>query len=217
VGCSLWSAGDHDEQLGEGYQPGKRLPRWRRLKTPQFPVSAGTIVADNGFRPDPDGFSFENYGNEGQKGLDAAEFERLYGPGVCISGQGSLRADPARPLPKNVEFDVRVDGSHLNVRDRETLSLVGPTYDATVEILIMAPHQEAHVALSPKGNAIGYLPSERTVSPAITLGAESKTAAYNATVAALGAPKGSAPTFVKEPKQQLMWFGDDTQRRRTTG
>lgn len=73
------------------------------------------------------------------------------------------------------------------------------------------------MALSPKGNAITYLPSEKTDSPAISLGAESQSAAYNITVAALDAPKGSALTFVKEPKQQLMWFGDDTQQKRTYG
>jgi hypothetical protein len=136
--------------------------------------------------------------------------------GVQLKG-GKLWKDSPTPVvevPKNVEFDVRIDGRHLGVRDRETLSLVGPTYDATVENLIMAPHQEAQVGLSPKGDAITYLPSAKTVSPAITLGAESKTAAYNVTVAALGAPKGSSLTFVKEPKQQLMWFGDTTRRKR---
>jgi hypothetical protein len=122
---------------------------------------------------------------------------------------------PVVEVPKNVEFIVKVDGKHLNVRDRETLSLVGPTYDATVENLIMAPGQEARVALSPKGNAIAYLPSEKTVSPAISLGAESKTAAYNVSVASLGVPKGASLTFVKEPKNQIMWFGDDTKEKRT--
>ncbi len=131
---------------------------------------------------------------------------------------GTLWKDSPTPVvevPKDVEFAVRIDGKHLGVRDRETLSLVGPTYDATVENLIMAPHQEARVGLSPKGDAIAYLPSAKTVSPAITLGAESKTAAYNVTVAALGAPRGSSLTFVKEPKQQLMWFGDTTKEKRT--
>ncbi|HTT94229.1 MAG TPA: hypothetical protein VMF55_06120 [Solirubrobacterales bacterium] len=140
--------------------------------------------------------------------------------GVRLRSNGTLWKDSPAPViqvPKNVEFAVNVDGRHLGVRDRETLSLVGPTYDATVENLIMAPHQEANVALSPKGNAITYLPSEKTESPAISLGAESKSAAYNITVAALGAPKGAALTFVKEPKQQLMWFGDDTQQKRTYG
>ncbi len=132
--------------------------------------------------------------------------------------RGKLWADSPAPVidvPKNVEFGIRVNGRHLKVRDRETLSLVGPTYDATVENLIMAPHQEARVGLSPKGNAITYLPSRKTVSPAIGLGAESKSSAYNVTVAALGAPKGSSLTFVKEPKRQLMWFGDATRQRRT--
>lgn len=131
---------------------------------------------------------------------------------------GKLWKDSPTPVvevPKNVEFDVRIDGRHLGVRDRETLSLVGPTYDATVENLIMAPGQEAQVGLSPKGNAITYLPSAKTVSPAITLGAESKSAAYSVTVAALDASKGSSLTFVKEPKQQLMWFGDTTKQKRT--
>jgi hypothetical protein len=50
-------------------------------------ASAGAIVADNGFRADPNGFSFANYGDEeGYADLNAAEFERLYGPGVCLAG-----------------------------------------------------------------------------------------------------------------------------------
>jgi hypothetical protein len=140
--------------------------------------------------------------------------------GIRLRTDGTLWKDSPSPViqvPKDVEFDVNIDGKHLGVRDRETLSLVGPTYDATVENLIMAPHQEANVALSPKGNAITYLPSEKTDSPAISLGAESQSAAYNITVAALDAPKGSTLTFVKEPKQQLMWFGDDTTQKRTYG
>jgi hypothetical protein len=140
--------------------------------------------------------------------------------GIRLRPNGTLWKDSPAPViqvPKDVEFDVNIDGRHLGVRDRETLSLVGPTYDATVENVIMAPHQEANVALSPKGNAITYLPSAKTQSPAISLGAESKTAAYRITVAGLDAPKGSALTFVKEPKQQLMWFGDDTKQKRTYG
>jgi hypothetical protein len=132
-------------------------------------------------------------------------------------GGTALFADSPAPLirvPKAVEFDVDIAGRRLRESDHETLSLVGPTYDATVENLVMGPRQSAHVDLSPKRNAISYRPSARSGSPEIALGAESRSNAYRVTLAALGAPKGSRLTFVKEPKQQLMWFGDNTDQRR---
>ena len=67
----------------------------------------GTIVADSGFRPFPNGFSFVNYGNDltsnqkyfGQPkplgaggkaavalGLDTASMRRVFGDGVCVGG-----------------------------------------------------------------------------------------------------------------------------------
>lgn len=70
----------------------------------------GTIVADTGFRPFPNGFGFVNYGtNQGENqilfgqpsalgsgaapaaslGLDAASMRRVFGEGVCISGAGT--------------------------------------------------------------------------------------------------------------------------------
>ncbi len=50
-------------------------------------ASANTTVADNGFRPNPDGFSFENYGGgTGAEDLTAAEMQKLFGSHVCASG-----------------------------------------------------------------------------------------------------------------------------------
>jgi hypothetical protein len=44
----------------------------------------GGILADNGFRPDSNGFSFGNNGNDpGIKNLGAAEMRQLFGDGVC--------------------------------------------------------------------------------------------------------------------------------------
>ena len=52
-------------------------------------VPTGDIVADSGFRPDADGFSFANYGNDGgPQNMLPGNVERLFGTQVCISGSG---------------------------------------------------------------------------------------------------------------------------------
>lgn len=51
---------------------------------------AGRIVADSGFRPQVNGFSFENYGNDaGPVNLTPANVEDLFGPQVCATGEGA--------------------------------------------------------------------------------------------------------------------------------
>ncbi len=56
--------------------------------------SQGTVVADSGFRPDTNGYSFENYGNEGGvTNLTPAAMQAIYGPAVCandVSGNCTL-------------------------------------------------------------------------------------------------------------------------------
>ena len=47
--------------------------------------TTGTVVADTGFRPKVDGFSFRNY--DGGNNLTAAALRRLFGPEVCAGGQ----------------------------------------------------------------------------------------------------------------------------------
>jgi len=57
----------------------------------------GTILADNGFRPNPNGFGFQNYGDnlsvDGSGGkptnLTPAELQDIFGTQVCASGSGS--------------------------------------------------------------------------------------------------------------------------------
>src|SRR5581483_3355453 len=49
----------------------------------------GQLIADNGFRPDKNGFPFENYGNDGNpKNLGPPEMQALFGDQVCSSGSG---------------------------------------------------------------------------------------------------------------------------------
>jgi hypothetical protein len=50
-------------------------------------VPEGDIVADSGFRPDSDGFLFENYGNDvGPENLTPANVQDLFGDQVCLAG-----------------------------------------------------------------------------------------------------------------------------------
>src|SRR5205085_6336367 len=53
-------------------------------QSPSDAPSSGTYVADLGFRPSSDGFSFENYGDEIQvTNLTADDLRRLFGDEVC--------------------------------------------------------------------------------------------------------------------------------------
>jgi hypothetical protein len=57
----------------------------------------GEILVDSGFRPQANGFGFENYGNDvGPVNLRPQEIEQLFGRQVCLSGTGaSCRLIPA--------------------------------------------------------------------------------------------------------------------------
>jgi len=52
----------------------------------------GPLVADSGFRPQPNGYSFENYGDDpGTVSLSAAEMVKLFGREVCENATGRCR------------------------------------------------------------------------------------------------------------------------------
>jgi len=65
-----------------------KTPRKRVTRTPTAVASApdgDEIEADSGFRPDPNGFSFENYGNEdGITNLTPADVHRMFGDDACV-------------------------------------------------------------------------------------------------------------------------------------
>ncbi len=63
------------------------------LVTATLPTT-GTVVADTGFRPKVDGFSFHNY--DGGSNLTTAAILRLFGPAVCAGGKDApCRLTPA--------------------------------------------------------------------------------------------------------------------------
>jgi hypothetical protein len=63
-----------------------------------FVFQGGTVVADSGFRPQANGYSFENYTNDGRPvNLTAAEMRLIFGPGVCAEGSAGGRCTLTAP------------------------------------------------------------------------------------------------------------------------
>ena len=70
-------------------------------------------AADSGFRPETDGFSFENYGNESvDYNLTAAELQRMFGDQVCayLDGGECTLTPPAKQWM--TETNNYMDGGH---------------------------------------------------------------------------------------------------------
>lgn len=87
------------------------------------PVSPGVLSADSGFRPETDGFSFENYGNEaGYANLMAEDLVRLFGEEVVASRAGGtlVLAPPASQWMEEINQQMK-DG---HCEGMATLSLL---------------------------------------------------------------------------------------------
>ena len=63
------------------------LPRQKRqsASAPVAGSDASGMVADSGFRPEVNGFQFENYGKSDAQNLTPAEMQRIFGDVVCAS------------------------------------------------------------------------------------------------------------------------------------
>ncbi len=123
--------------------------------------------------------------------------------------------EPVYRIPRGTRFRLRIEGRELRQPVRQVLSVVGPTYDATIEDIEMGPRQTAEVLLAPRARLLRYRSTARTETPVVALGAEAKKAAYKISVEGLRAPRGSSITFVKRPAEQLLWIGDETTERRS--
>ncbi len=78
----------------------------------QSTLSDPNIIFDAGFRPEPDGFSFRNYGSRFPEGnLSIAEVNELFGDAVCASGAGpSCLPVPAAQMWIDTMNDYMNDG-----------------------------------------------------------------------------------------------------------
>jgi hypothetical protein len=83
-----------------------------QLHAPVAISQAKPAIADLGFRPEANGFSFENYGNEGGiKNLTSADMQRMFGNQVCATeGEDCILTPPAEQWME--QTNKGMDGGH---------------------------------------------------------------------------------------------------------
>jgi hypothetical protein len=101
-----------DDEEEDTYNPDPSSEEWKMpAESEQSADAHGTARADIGFRPNPNGFSFENYG-EDTENLTATELRRMFGDQVCSSirnGKCTL-TPPAKQWMKEMNNDM--SGGH---------------------------------------------------------------------------------------------------------
>ncbi len=78
------ASSDFAENAGQAYPSAITSSSDGSSSDARLSQDAGLLAFDSGFRPDTDGFAFENYGEEyGSVGLTEVEMQRLFGKQVC--------------------------------------------------------------------------------------------------------------------------------------
>lgn len=138
------------------------------------------------------------------------------GPTPSADGGLENTADSLEPnylIPKDRKLRIRVDGRSLTRPDRETLTVVGPTFDSSVENLRIAPGDASIVALSPKNQTLSVTGPANRLAPTVSFGAESAKAAYRIRISTPGARPRSNFFFAKKARLGLLRIASKSDRR----
>ncbi len=111
-------------------------------KTKSTSATSGTLTVDLGFRPDTNGFSFENYGKDSSiKNLSPVEMQRMFGNRVCAtSGENCILTPPAQQWME--EVNKSMNGGHCEgmavlsmilYADKDKVSGFGNTPDLSLQ------------------------------------------------------------------------------------
>lgn len=125
--------------------------------------------------------------------------------------------EPVYLIPKHLRLRIRIDGNGMTLRDNESLGVVGPTFDSTIENLRMGPGKIAYATLSPKAKTLSMTGATGESSPRVTFGAESKKNGYRIYVGAINAPSKSTFYFAKKPRYGLLRIGKKNPGRQAWG
>jgi len=129
-----------------------------------------------------------------------------------------VSAEPLYRVPKGKRVRITVDGRHLGRRIQQVLTVVGPTFDATAQRLVLGAGERATFVLDPRKERLRYVPAPSISEAAVRFGAELRkhkrtAAAYEIEVAAIGLPKGARAEYRKRPQLGLLQFGHKAAKR----
>jgi hypothetical protein len=137
------------------------------------------------------------------------------GPEPAADGGLENIADSPEPvylIPKGLTLKIKVDARGLKRADRATLSVVGPTFDSSVENLRLAPGDTAFATLSPERRTLSYTGTDSRPAT-VGFGAQTKRAAYRIRVSTPGAPPRSTFFFAKKPRFDLLRIASKSDAR----
>lgn len=128
-------------------------------------------------------------------------------PGAKVLHRTSDARDTLEPvymIPKKTWFKVRISGRGLTTPVRQDLSIVGPTFDASVNRIRIRPGQVAHATLAPRRQRLTFGATTLDSFPEVDFGAQSKAASYRISFAVDQEPRGTKLVFTKSPRYGLL-------------
>lgn len=141
---------------------------------------------------------------------------RTSGPVAAVSGKLKNLGDSIDPVylvPRSLRLKIRVNGHSLTRSVKQSLTMVGPTFDSTVEGIRLRPGQVAHATLDPAKRKLAFTAPKRSRHPATAFGAESGSAMYNIRVNRPGARSGDTVFFTKKPRHGMLRIGSTASRK----
>ena len=111
-----------------------------------------------------------------------------------ISGDWTDNIEPDFYVPAGGPYTVTIDGTALTSPDTETLRIVGPSFDLSVDSIPMRPGDKDTVVVGTDATKLSYT-SSRAESPALELGVSDTHADYAFTVSGVSDQPGSTITL----------------------
>jgi hypothetical protein len=124
--------------------------------------------------------------------VDGKLIEQIHGARdrPVISGDWTNNIEPDFFLPASGPYTITIDGTTLTSPDTETLRIIGPSYDVSVDNIPVRPGDKDTLVVGTDATKVSYT-SSRTESPTLELGVSDTRADYAFTLSGVSDQPGS--------------------------